>query len=90
MKNLKYKLYYFPNNAYKLQCSMLHVTLFNTQFLTYSSVISVPTLLFCGDIHFVAIIALGAFRPCLSSRTSASNIASYLLLFGRQCKNVFF
>jgi molybdenum cofactor biosynthesis enzyme MoaA len=44
---------------------MLHVTLSNIQFLTYSSVISVPTLLFCGDIHFVAITALGSFRPCL-------------------------
>ena len=42
--------------ASKLQCSVLDVTLFSIQLLSYSSVITIPTILFCSDILSVAII----------------------------------
>ena len=44
------------NMRNKLQSSMLHVTLFSIQLLTYNSVKNITSLFFCGDIHSVAII----------------------------------
>ena len=40
----------------ELQSSNLRVTLFNIRLLTYSSVVTLTSLLFYGDIHSVAII----------------------------------
>jgi len=40
----------------KLQLSILHAALFSIKLLPYSSVIYIPSLLFCSDIHSLAII----------------------------------